>query len=957
MTTKLDIRQSVSRDVLPQLAGAKGTQCDIVVQAIDTELTTPLRLQVGLVSDINVGPVSSTNATTGRIKSLPPVNRQVPVFAGGTVVFPTDNGSDITFSTAGSTPVALTCAIYNEVYVLLFLDATGKLGAIVGTPAAIGGATVPAPGTHDVFIIGSVRAHNDDGTIHAILQSDIAQFVGGGSIPHHITDHEDFLLNTGGTGSHANMTAHIAGSTGVHGLTGSSAVVGTVAAQTLTNKVIDGGTASAINRITFPGGTGGDLNALTRKAGTMVYATDVGMLFYDNGVSLVSCAGTQAQTGYLAGLNDGLLLSANKVLTIEDVNCGVIDAGVWTEGEASTRFSGWQRFEGAACGTQRAALNFGGYTGDYNNWTEKFNGSAWTASTNALTAKADLAGCGTQSAALSFGGQTSIYAYVATAAKFNGSTWTATGTLGVASKNLAGCGAQGAALRFGGQTASLDPTGKTEKFNGSTWTASGNLLTPRHAHGGCGTQNAALTFGGMTTWNGGTTASTELFSGSTWVAGAARSVARQYCLGCGTQNAALAFGAGYTTERFNGTVWSTTGNSVSGKQYSQGCGTQNAALNIGGNDYIPARIERYLGVSTTSAYIRTTDDTNIKMYIDQLPITVSTGATGNVAVEINILLQNDVDKKQLLDQGYTLGSSWSLVEGCWATAGGSTLTPRYYLAGCGTQNAALSFGGYTAGGITSTTQKFDGTVWAADGSGGTLITRSSLAGCGTQNAALSFGGYTGTAEGSTATQKFNGTVWAADGSGGTLITRQDIAGCGALNAALSFGGYSGSLSSTTQKFDGSTWSTNSNGLTARRCLAGCGTQGAALSFGGSTAGGASITTEKYDGRTWSATTNLITATNCLAGCGTRGAAMCFGGNTGGLGISTTEKYDGASWTIAANLVTARYSLSGCGTQNAALSFGGYTGTYSAVTEKFAPNTTSVFGATGTSASSRFFYRM
>jgi hypothetical protein len=41
---------------------------------------------------------------------------------------------------------------------------------------------------------------------------------------------------------------------------------------------------------------------------------------------------------------------------------------------------------------------------DYSNATEKFNGSTWTSSGNLGTARFYLAGCGTQTAALAFGG-------------------------------------------------------------------------------------------------------------------------------------------------------------------------------------------------------------------------------------------------------------------------------------------------------------------------------------------------------------------------------------------------------------------------------------------------------------------------------------------------------------------------------------------------------------------------
>jgi hypothetical protein len=89
-------------------------------------------------------------------------------------------------------------------------------------------------------------------------------------------------------------------------------------------------------------------------------------------------------------------------------------------------------------------------------------------------------------------------------------------------------------------------------------------------------------------------------------------------------------------------------------------------------------------------------------------------------------------------------ASWSIVTGL--------NTARYTLAGCGTQDAALSFGGYTGSVRLATTEKYNGTSWSNATPLNTA--RYSLAGCGTQGAALSFGGYTGSAI-VTSTEKYN----------------------------------------------------------------------------------------------------------------------------------------------------------------------------------------------------------
>lgn len=79
------------------------------------------------------------------------------------------------------------------------------------------------------------------------------------------------------------LTSHTGAST-AHGVSGT--IVGTSDAQVLTNKDIDGGTASNTSRITIPKDTYSNLLALTRKEGTVVYATDTDKVYYDDGSTL-----------------------------------------------------------------------------------------------------------------------------------------------------------------------------------------------------------------------------------------------------------------------------------------------------------------------------------------------------------------------------------------------------------------------------------------------------------------------------------------------------------------------------------------------------------------------------------------------------------------------------------------------------------------------------------------------
>lgn len=62
-------------------------------------------------------------------------------------------------------------------------------------------------------------------------------------------------------------------------------------ALVFTNKDIDGGTASNSNRLTVPKNTKTNLDGLTRKEGTILYGTDTGKFYRDNGSSLAGLGG------------------------------------------------------------------------------------------------------------------------------------------------------------------------------------------------------------------------------------------------------------------------------------------------------------------------------------------------------------------------------------------------------------------------------------------------------------------------------------------------------------------------------------------------------------------------------------------------------------------------------------------------------------------------------------------
>lgn len=86
-------------------------------------------------------------------------------------------------------------------------------------------------------------------------------------------------------------------------------IVGTDATQVVTNKDIDGGTASNTSRLTVPKASKTALDALTRKQATIVYASDENQLYVDNGTSLNQLSGIYA-------VNSSVALTAGATITL-----------------------------------------------------------------------------------------------------------------------------------------------------------------------------------------------------------------------------------------------------------------------------------------------------------------------------------------------------------------------------------------------------------------------------------------------------------------------------------------------------------------------------------------------------------------------------------------------------------------------------------------------------------------
>jgi len=193
---------------------------------------------------------------------------------------------------------------------------------------------------------------------------------------------------------------------------------------------------------------------------------------------------------------------------------------------------------------------------------------------------------------------------------------------------------------------------------------------------------------------------------------------------------------------------------------------------------------------------------------------------------------------------------------------------------------------------------------------------------GTQTAAYSAGGGPGTIPG---TKLYDGTSWTDDAN--SLNNLRSLMGsCGTQTAGFVFGG--DPVTTSSEQWDGSTWTSTSALDSSKANLAGTGNQTAALAFGGFTGPPTTRlnTTESWDGSTWTAAPNLTTVKQGPGGFGIQTASVAFGGLVSFPPVTltnTTDEYDGSSWSSGGTYPVALNDASGTGTQTAGLGFGGY----------------------------------
>jgi hypothetical protein len=520
-----------------------------------------------------------------------------------------------------------------------------------------------------------------------------------------------------------------------------------------------------------------------------------------------------------------------------------------------------------SAGTQTTATIFGGNINPGNtSATDEYNGSGFASGGALNTARRQTTGCGLQTAALCVGGYTTANA--ANVEEYNGTSWSEQNDIPSNSRNGSTFGTQTAALYVGGYTVPVPNSDVIQIYDGTNWTTSpATLGTGGNSISSTGTSTAGLVFGGSNRLN-----LTEEWNGSAMSAGGNMSTSK-YGRGSANQapsENAMSAGGGIpaqtTVENYDGTSWSTLPSLAVATNDIRGAGTVASAMMMGGGP--------------------------------------GAGPVFNTSTEF--------------DQ-----STNTITAAAWASAPNYPAA-GYGGAGCGTSTAGLGFAGRPTAWHTLTC-KFDGSSWTT--SGALPSGRRYLAGLGTQTAALAAqGAFTpdGPAAATNTSFEFGGSSWTAGNAANT--SKSFVTGFGIQTAGTTCGGDTGSAVNTSENYDGTNFSVSGTMNTARANLASAGTQTAGIAYGGNNPPPGSSASETYDGSSWTTGPSLNRGVFALGGTGaTNSAALGMGGYTSPpTQITGTELYDGTSWATQPNMATARgYNTVSFGTSTSAVTVGDF----------------------------------
>jgi hypothetical protein len=586
-----------------------------------------------------------------------------------------------------------------------------------------------------------------------------------------------------------------------------------------------------------------------------------------------------------------------KVQTLSTDPAASIEAtGSWSSGGNlnSARAYSW------GAGTLTAGIVHGGYLGAPGSTgaTELYDGSSWTEVNDLNTARHQGAGAGsgTQTAALQIVGYSSSLANDTTLVEeFDGSTWTAGGTYpGSPAHANSGSGTQTAALSFGSNAF----TPATNEYNGSTWTSGGTMSIGRSGGSGLGLQTATLSVGGLISGPS-QTAATEEYNGTAWTTVGSLNTAKAYLFSTGTTTAGLAYGGTPDggpvvvgqTEYYDGTSWTELNDLATSRRAMLGGGTASAAFSAGGN---------------TGSIVAVTEEWTITA----TPTTFSKENLGQV------YYNSTSNAFKVTKTVYGTGT--------WASGGNLNSGKAFSSTGGATQSAALNTGGYdnTPTGYDVDTELYNGTSWTEVNNLNTA--RRNIALCGTQTSSIAATGYA-PAGSSNAVELWDGTNWTTSTNYPISVPAASSSTQGSSTSSIVFGGLVGTALTTTNTWNGSSWTSVSGMNTGRYYHGGIGTETSALSISGNTPP-ETVNVESWNGTSWTEVANVNTHKHEFGSAGASNLyGIAFGGENAGAGgnLALTESWNGSAWTEVNDLAIARRDMiQGSGTGGSATTAGG-----------------------------------
>jgi len=251
----------------------------------------------------------------------------------------------------------------------------------------------------------------------------------------------------------------------------------------------------------------------------------------------------------------------------------------------------------------------------------------------------------------------------------------------------------------------------------------------------------------------------------------------------------------------------------------------------------------------------------------------------------------------------------------WGGAAGTTGTAAMYFGG--NENPTPPYN------TTTETEQYNGTSWAEVADLNTE--RQQIVGLGSQSDAMAVGGQTSSGE-LNASEHWNGTSWTSTNNLGSERRGMGSGGHCTSSAAVVWGGWDKGpalASAKTETFDGTNWSEANDLSVSTYGSGGAGTESAALSIYTYGPPGSGVS-NRWDGTSWTTDGGTLNnARNLGTQHGGTQTSALYAGGSGASVTADTEVYDGTSWTEVANLSTLRYGLGGAAANStAALAFGG-----------------------------------